>query len=190
MALDYTTVRDKLKSKQGYTVSPLARMLSDLKALLIDMTAQRAAGSCPSNAAFDAASPASVGDYNAAADGIRGLTCACQGVSESCGCQGVGCVCNGESIGCVCNTQSERVCSCDSYGECPLVSGCSSVSGNICSSVSQSGCSGLADNCECDADAEYGCPSYAEGCGCDTYQSGCECDAVVTQCPCDAYFNQ
>ena len=73
MALDFTTVRDKLKSKGGYTVSPLARMLDDLKSLLIDMTAQRALGSCPSNAAFDSSCRYDLKVFNTCCSLVVGL---------------------------------------------------------------------------------------------------------------------
>lgn len=189
LALDLVSVKEKLAAKGGFTLTPRARMLDDLKALLLDLTAQRAApGACPVNVAFSGASPASVGDYDTAADGVRALTCSCQSVQEGCGCNSVGCVCENENTGCVCESESVRSCACDSYGECPSVSACTAHSDNICSGVSQSGCSGLADNCTCDADASSVCPSYAAGCACDAFTAACSCDAVVSSCPCNAYY--
>jgi len=152
-------------AKGGYTITPQARMLKDIKDLIDNQKAQRELSgvTCTGHANF-AVAGLSLGDFNDVLDDTIPFKCGCESYVPACSTLGYSCTCVGVN-GCTCNVNNTASCNCNWDGGCS----CNTDSGCICD-FDSAGC---------------GCEGDGTGCGCNTDTAGCGQDAYYPACSCD-----
>lgn len=204
MSLTLASLKTALTAKGGYTITPQARMLKDLKDLIENQKGLREQPGtvCTGHSDFTP-DGMSLGDVNELVADVMPLKCSCQSQVSACTALGYSCGCHNRAA-CACNTQG---CSCDTVCSC-------NTEANTCvCNTDSGGCSCDYDsNCSCDGDIYTNCPSNL-GCGCEGDNGGCgseyesnqscgcnaesactalayacTCDSRAASCPCNSYY--